>query len=54
MAQYTVTLTIELLVESDDDIEVVKDNIESEIYINFSKQDITGVEIITDSLINIE
>ena len=54
MAQHTVTLTIELLVESDDDIEVVKANIESEIYFDFTKLDITGVEIITDSLINIE
>ena len=54
MEQYKVTLIIELTVESDLSEAEIEKNIENEIYVNLSDQDITGVQIESDHLESVE
>lgn len=50
MAEYKVTLTIELTVESDLPQGEIERNLENGLYLDFSRQNITGVQIENDSL----
>lgn len=54
MAEYKVTLIIELTVESDLSEEEIEKNIEDELYVGFSRQNVTGVQIENDNLESVE
>ena len=54
MAEYKVTLIIELTVESDLSEEEIEKNIEDELYVDFSRQDVTGVQIENDNIESVE
>ncbi len=54
MAEYKVTLIIELTVESDLSEAEIEKNIEDELYVDFSKQNVTGVQIENDNLESVE
>ena len=54
MAEYKVTLIIELTVESDLSEAEIEKNIADELYVDFSKQNVTGVQIENDNLESVE
>jgi hypothetical protein len=54
MAEYKVTLTIELTVQSYLTEDEIGDNVAEQISVNFLGQDITDVEIESDRLVTVE
>ena len=54
MAEYKVTLIIELTVESDLSEAEIEKNIADELYVDFSKQNVTGVHIENDNLESVD
>jgi hypothetical protein len=54
MAEYKVTITVELTVESDLSAAEIEQNLDDELYVDFSRQNVTGVQIENDNLESVE
>jgi hypothetical protein len=54
MAEYKVTITVELTVESDLSAAEIEQNLADELYVDLSRQNVTGVQIENDNLESVE